>query len=141
MSWRSGNTEVWVMNADGTDQRRITETECGDSIDPRWSPDGQRIAYVHVPNGMRPGPKLIYVRGPAAPIQDDSVAASATIGSGRLCAIAPLWQDFWLHPPARSVHYYERSVGESRSPGRCLRFRRLLSVCALSSGICFERDV
>jgi TolB protein len=62
MSWRSGSTEIWVMNADGTDQRRLTSTEQGDSIDPRWSPDGERIAYVHVPNGMRrPGPKIIYV--------------------------------------------------------------------------------
>jgi Tol biopolymer transport system component len=61
MSWRTGSTEIWVMNADGTDQRRLTETEIGDSIDPRWSPDGTKIAYVHVPQGMQPGPKVIHV--------------------------------------------------------------------------------
>ena len=24
----------------------------GDAIDPRWSPDGGRIAFVHMPGGM-----------------------------------------------------------------------------------------
>jgi hypothetical protein len=30
---------------------------------PAWSPDGSRIVYVHVPQGMEPGPKVIYVMG------------------------------------------------------------------------------
>jgi Tol biopolymer transport system component len=37
---RSG---IWVMNADGSAQRRLT-TRSGDG-DPTWSPDGRRIAY------------------------------------------------------------------------------------------------
>ena len=50
------------MNADGTNQQRLTHTARGDAIDPRWSPDGSRIAYIHVPNGRQAsGPKLIYV--------------------------------------------------------------------------------
>jgi Tol biopolymer transport system component len=62
MSWRAGPTEIFVMNADGSDQRRLTQTTTGDSIDPRWSPDGRRIAFVHVPRGLQAsGPKVIYV--------------------------------------------------------------------------------
>lgn len=55
MSWRTGSTELWVMNADGSEQRRLTWTEQGDVIDPRWSPDGAWLAYVHVPEGLEVG--------------------------------------------------------------------------------------
>ena len=48
------------MNADGSDQRRLTWTERGDAIDPRWSPDGAWLVYVHVPEGLEiGGPKII----------------------------------------------------------------------------------
>ena len=52
MSWRNGRTELFVMNADGRDQRKLKDVERGDAIDPRWSPDGTRIAFVHMPDGM-----------------------------------------------------------------------------------------
>ncbi len=35
-------TDVWVMNADGTDQKQLTDNGWG----PVWSPDGTRIAYT-----------------------------------------------------------------------------------------------
>ncbi len=34
---------IWVMNADGSAQRRLT-TRLGD-LDPTWSPDGRRLAF------------------------------------------------------------------------------------------------
>lgn len=61
MSWRSGRTEIFVMDADGGHPQRLTQTSTGDSIDPRWSPDGRQIAFVHVPRGLQAsGPKVIY---------------------------------------------------------------------------------
>lgn len=42
---RDGNFEIYKMNADGTDQQRLTnspESESGG----RWSPNGQKILYI-----------------------------------------------------------------------------------------------
>jgi TolB protein len=41
---RDGNYEIYVMNADGTDQRRLTYNPYEDR-DPVWSPDGSQIAF------------------------------------------------------------------------------------------------
>jgi Tol biopolymer transport system component len=61
MSWRTGRTELYVMSADGSDQKKLVTMERGDAIDPRWSPDGSRIAFVHMPDGMNGEERAIYV--------------------------------------------------------------------------------
>jgi len=43
------NGGVWVMNADGSDQRRLWE---GTAYEPAWSHDGQRIAFT-TPAGLK----------------------------------------------------------------------------------------
>jgi TolB protein len=40
--------DIWVMNADGSHSRRLTDTEATDTF-PGWSPDGQRIAFARSP--------------------------------------------------------------------------------------------
>lgn len=49
MSARNGRTEIFAMNADGSDQRRLVSMATGSAIDPRWSPAGTHIVFVHVP--------------------------------------------------------------------------------------------
>ena len=44
-SSRDGNWEIYVMNADGSSQTRLTNNSDEDGF-PSWSPDGARIAYV-----------------------------------------------------------------------------------------------
>lgn len=46
VSDRDGNSEIYVMNADGTDLTRLTDTP-GAEREPVWSPDGQRIAFIY----------------------------------------------------------------------------------------------
>jgi Tol biopolymer transport system component len=42
---RDGNLEVYAMNADGSNVRRLTDNPASDST-PKWSPDGSQIAFV-----------------------------------------------------------------------------------------------
>ena len=42
---RDGNTDIWVMNPDGTDLVQLTNHE-HDDLDPIWSPDGTKIAFL-----------------------------------------------------------------------------------------------
>jgi TolB protein len=44
-SSRDGNTEVYIMAADGTAQRRLTDNPAEDDY-PSWSPDGTRLAFT-----------------------------------------------------------------------------------------------
>ena len=56
-TWQPGcNTEIYVMNADGSGQRNLTRNPAHDE-DPAWSPDGRKIAFV----SNRDGKPEIYV--------------------------------------------------------------------------------
>jgi TolB protein len=45
MSGRDGNPEIYVMNIDGSNLRRLTNHPAGDAT-PTWSPNSEQIAFV-----------------------------------------------------------------------------------------------
>jgi Tol biopolymer transport system component/alpha-tubulin suppressor-like RCC1 family protein len=53
---RDGNAEIYVMNADGSAQTRLTNSPGADAS-PSWSPDGQRIVFM----SYRAGTPQIFV--------------------------------------------------------------------------------
>ena len=43
-------SHLWIVSADGTDHRSLT-TGNGNDFSPRWSPDGERLAYASSSDG------------------------------------------------------------------------------------------
>jgi Tol biopolymer transport system component len=60
---RNGRAEIFVMNADGTEQRLIAAMPNTNLVDPRWSPVGDRIAYVALPSANRDEPSPTHKQG------------------------------------------------------------------------------
>jgi hypothetical protein len=46
-----GSFGLWVMDDDGSNQRRIAGSDSFDVLSPTWSPDGSRIAFVGFDDG------------------------------------------------------------------------------------------
>lgn len=61
-SSRGGDSDIWVMNANGTSKHRLLRTPDLSEHQVDWSPDGRRIAFDAQVNPYNPwGPSDIYV--------------------------------------------------------------------------------
>jgi TolB protein len=93
---RSGSQQVYVMNADGSDQKRISFFG-GRAATPEWSPRGDQIAFTHIAGNLR-----IAVMGP---------------GGGGMRYLTDSWQDeapTWA-PNGRLIQFFrtEKNSGKA----------------------------
>lgn len=98
---RGGYGEIWLMDGDGGERRRLTrpapgQTDQSGSTSPAWSPDGRRIAFAStgVSTSEDPREQDIYVMnsdgGDVRRLTNDSIADSSPAWSpdGRQIAFA-----------------------------------------------------
>jgi hypothetical protein len=97
------NGEIWVMDADGRHQTRLIEAvEAVNVMNPVWSPDGTRIAFVRV-DAPSDDPMAA---------DDDIWVANADGSDARPFATGPSWQWFprWS-PDGAWIEYTDEAVG------------------------------
>ena len=88
---RTGTEEIYTIDPDGTNLRRVTSSPTGSSTSPAWSPDGQRLTYLFV--GSKP--------------EEDGVYVIDTTGENKrqiATSVSPASTPFWL-PTANSIVY------------------------------------
>jgi TolB protein len=95
MSGRDGNPEIYAMNVDGTNLRRLTNNPAGESS-PTWSPSGSQIAFT----SDRSGKAQIYVMNSA----DGSGVRRLTVNESE--ADRPTWS-----PPPFNEIAFSASTG------------------------------
>jgi TolB protein len=95
-------TRIWLMNADGTGEHRLTSA-VADESDPAWSPDGAKIAFarggeLYVAGTDGAGEARVTTTHPTEPRSAGSVYAAAsgakingfeTVGRVRAVALSP----------------------------------------------------
>jgi len=101
--------QIWVMNADGSGQAKLTESAGGDYF-PVWSPIGDKIAFVRIrePDGLTTFPGKIYVMN-----ADGSNPTQVTFGD--FADSSPAWS-----PDGKRIAFarYPFTAGETSGPGQ-----------------------
>jgi Tol biopolymer transport system component len=93
-SKRSGNFDLYAMNADGSGTRQLTSTK-DDDVQPDWSPDGKRIVFT------RGSPGRLFV-------MDADGAGAHRVTKEEVDETEPAWS-----PDGRWIAYSRREPGSS----------------------------
>jgi Tol biopolymer transport system component len=61
---QEGNSEIYMVNADGSDLHNVTNDVEGQDVAPAWSPDGSKIVYISRTTNQFPNPPHYFVMDP-----------------------------------------------------------------------------
>jgi TolB protein len=111
VSQRDGNSEIYVMNADGSAQENLTRQPASDSH-PSWSRDGQKLAFV----SRRDGNSEIYVMN-----ADGSGLRNLTRTASH--DLDPAWS-----PDGRAIAFVQRKCWAPQRDIRCRLYETYLYV-------------
>lgn len=112
MSNRDGNPEIYVMNKDGSNVRRLTNHP-GNDATPTWSPAGNQIAFT----SDRAGTPQIYVVDADGLGQPRRITTSESYADRATWAPAPYNEIAYAAKtgPGYDIHIYEIAEGKTRS--------------------------
>jgi dipeptidyl aminopeptidase/acylaminoacyl peptidase len=75
-----GRTDLWLVNADGSGQRRLTTHDAADS-DPTWAPDNATVYFLSTRSGSSQVWKLNVDGGEASPVTASPIDVEAFVVS------------------------------------------------------------
>ena len=115
--WRDYDrqSEIYVMNADGSRKRNLTRDRASDDL-PTWSPDGRRIAFLH---GRGRGRGQLYV------VNADG---SGLRNLGRIAGPALFASQLVWSPDGRTIYFGRYLVSTDGSGARKLPYIPLIAV-------------
>jgi TolB protein len=99
------NNDIWVMDADGSDQTQLTKTDFPrQNLSPTWSPDGTRIAYSTTEAGGENGFHVMNAGGggDSGPLPSGSPVSSLNLSwspDGTKIAYQPMAGGLWVMNP------------------------------------------
>lgn len=85
------DTDLYVINADGSGVRRLTRTPGLIELSPSWDPSGERLAYMRLPLN-RSEEAIFGYRIPMMQVNADGSCQTAVISATRTYFFSPTWQ-------------------------------------------------
>jgi len=74
------NSDIWIVQAKGGEPRQLTSSPKGD-FNPRWSPDGKKIAFISSRTGTPQVYRINLPGGESSPLTSLSTGASGVVWS------------------------------------------------------------
>jgi TolB protein len=114
-----GRRGIFVMNADGSDRRRLASSRCG-TQQPSWSPDGQSIVFVGLgPNCNRGAVFVMNADGGAMRQLTDPIESTsdpAWSPDGQWIAFQRQGDLYLIHPDGTGLRPLTNLPGEESKP-------------------------
>jgi TolB protein len=115
----SCNSDIWVINADGTNPKQLTSSD-GSSSAPQWSPGGTHIAFGHIPDGH--DGSLLYIMNADGANQrqltSDDIAGSHPSWSpgGEYLVFDSRHRIYQIRVDGTELHLLEHTVRQGQEP-------------------------
>ena len=105
--------EMFVMNADGTNQTAVTAENLLNLYSPEFSPDGTQLTFIAYPNEVGSSSDLYSIPAPTAPLAAPAAvtAAATTATATRLTTIGGVTSSDWQKKLVSTVPLYVANVG------------------------------